>query len=124
MTPDSFTEFGRFEDSEIAAEHALKLLEEGADIIDIGGESTRPGSESVPKDVQLTRVQRTIEKIRQHAPNTIISLDTSIPELVEDLDVDILNYTSSDDLNNPVHIPTVFMHTRGNSKTMSTLTDY
>lgn len=75
-TPDSFSDGGRFNIESAAADHALQMIEQGADIIDIGGESTRPGAASVLLDDELTRVIPVIEKIRQHS-SVLISIDTS-----------------------------------------------
>ena len=56
VTPDSFSDGGRFLDDDAAVEHGLRLIEEGADILDVGGESTRPGAEPVPPKKNCTRV--------------------------------------------------------------------
>ncbi|MBJ6361246.1 dihydropteroate synthase [Paenibacillus sp. GCM10012307] len=75
-TPDSFSDGGRYMEPEKAVEHARKLIDEGADIIDIGGESTRPGSQPVPLEEELRRVIPVIEAIRKEFPETVISIDT------------------------------------------------
>ena len=75
VTPDSFSDGGQFLDTKSAVCHALKMAEQGADIIDIGGESTRPGSDPVPINDELARVIPVIEGIR--GESTIpISIDT------------------------------------------------
>lgn len=76
VTPDSFSDGGRFNDTERAVEHALQLIEDGADIIDIGGESTRPGHEPVGIQEELARVIPVIEAIHSHAPHIPLSIDT------------------------------------------------
>jgi dihydropteroate synthase len=76
VTPDSFSDGGRFAGTEAAVEHALRMVAEGAEIIDIGGESTRPGSEAVPLDEELRRVVPVIEKLRTLS-EVAISIDTS-----------------------------------------------
>ncbi|KOP65704.1 dihydropteroate synthase [Bacillus sp. FJAT-18019] len=76
VTPDSFSDGGRYNDIERAVEHALHLIEEGADIIDIGGESTRPGHEPVGAQEELARVIPVIEAIHQRAPHIPLSIDT------------------------------------------------
>lgn len=76
VTPDSFSDGGRYNDIERAVEHALHLIEEGADIIDIGGESTRPGHEPVGAQEELSRVIPVIEAIHQRAPHIPLSIDT------------------------------------------------
>ena len=63
VTPDSFSDGGKFFDKSLAIEHALRLADEGADIIDIGGESTRPGAKDVGSDEELRRVIPVIEAI-------------------------------------------------------------
>ena len=69
MTPDSFSDGGRFLDADAAVEHGLRLTSEGADILDIGGESTRPRADPVGEDEELRRVVRVIERFepRGHA---------------------------------------------------------
>ena len=76
VTRDSFSDGGRFLDASEAVEHALRMAEEGADIIDVGGESTRPGSEPVPPDEQARRILPVIERIASQSA-VPISVDTS-----------------------------------------------
>ncbi|MGG1878689.1 dihydropteroate synthase [Paenibacillus cisolokensis] len=76
VTPDSFSDGGRYHDPGRAVEHALRLFEEGADIIDIGGESTRPGHQKVGKEEELARILPVIEALRQQAPHIPLSVDT------------------------------------------------
>lgn len=83
VTPDSFSDGGRFLSAAKSIEHALEMLEDGADIIDIGGESTRPGAESVTVDEELLRVIPAIEGILKQKPNAIISIDTTKYEVAE-----------------------------------------
>ena len=63
MTPDSFSDGGLFLDADAAVEHGLRLAAEGADILDVGGESTRPGAEPVAEDEELRRVVPVIERL-------------------------------------------------------------
>ena len=81
VTPDSFSDGGAHDSTEAAIAHALKLVEEGADILDIGGESTRPGADEVGFEEELTRVVPVIEALvaRVEVP---ISIDTSKPEVM------------------------------------------
>ncbi len=74
-TPDSFSDGGRFNEVEAGVKHALKMVEDGADIIDIGGESTRPGAEEVTLEDELKRVVPLIEGIRKRV-EVPISIDT------------------------------------------------
>lgn len=80
VTPDSFSDGGRFLDGAAAVRHALKLIADGADILDIGGESTRPGADPVPAEVELARVLPVIRAVRAHGA-VPISIDTIKPEV-------------------------------------------
>ena len=75
-TPDSFYDGGRYNDPEAAVERGLRLIEEGAEMIDIGGESSRPGAGSVPESEELARVLPVIEGLR-NASKALLSIDTS-----------------------------------------------
>jgi dihydropteroate synthase len=75
VTPDSFSDGGRFATTEKAVEHALRMEEDGADIIDIGGESTRPGADPVSEEVECSRVMPVIERLRDLS-DIPISVDT------------------------------------------------
>ena len=77
VTPDSFSDGGSFLDAGSAIAHALKLVAEGAEILDIGGESTRPGAAPVPETVELERVLPVIEGLRDAGCEAEISIDTS-----------------------------------------------
>ncbi len=76
VTPDSFSDGGQFLDRTAAVEHALRLAEDGADILDVGGESTRPNAESVPEQEELDRVVPVIEQLARRT-ETPISIDTT-----------------------------------------------
>src|SRR6201998_2501630 len=90
VTPDSFSDGGQFLDPEKAVAHALELLDQGADIVDIGGESTRPGAKVAPagsakkvearqpvsEEQELERVLPVIRQVKQQRPKTIVSVDT------------------------------------------------
>jgi dihydropteroate synthase len=76
LTPDSFSDGGRFFDPEAAAERAAAMLEEGAGIIDVGGESTRPGSDPVSREEEIRRVVPVVERIIAARPDAVISVDT------------------------------------------------
>ena len=80
VTPDSFSDGGRFADVDRAVEHALQMQAEGADLIDVGGESTRPGSEGVSAEVELARVLPVIQGIRRRS-DVPLSIDTSKAEV-------------------------------------------
>jgi dihydropteroate synthase len=80
VTPDSFSDGGRFLDAQKAIDHGRRLVEEGAVILDIGGESTRPGAAPVPADEELRRVIPVIEGLADSG--AILSVDTSKPEVM------------------------------------------
>ena len=77
LTPDSFSDGGAYPEPSQAVEHALRMLADGAAIIDIGGESTRPGAEPVALEEELRRVLPVIEALMSRAPDCLISIDTS-----------------------------------------------
>ena len=81
VTPDSFSDGGRYMDPEQALRHALQMIDEGAHIIDVGGESTRPGAKEISIQEELDRVIPIIEKISQACDN-LISIDTSKAEVM------------------------------------------
>ena len=81
VTPDSFSDGGKFSSTDLAIEHALKLINEGADVLDIGGESTRPGAAVVSLDEELKRVIPVIEALSKTS-NVPISIDTYKPEVM------------------------------------------
>ncbi|MCU7936292.1 MAG: dihydropteroate synthase [Candidatus Thiodiazotropha sp. (ex Dulcina madagascariensis)] len=83
LTPDSFSDGGRFQRPDAALKHALRMVEEGAAIIDIGGESTRPGSRPVSADEELDRVIPLIETLAERIP-VPISIDTSKPVVMRE----------------------------------------
>lgn len=92
VTPDSFSDGGAHASTETAMRHCEQLLKEGADILDIGGESTRPGSPAVPLDAELARVLPVVrEAVKLNVP---LSIDTYKPEVMRavlDLGADIVN---------------------------------
>ena len=83
VTPDSFSDGGRFNEVDAARIQAARLVEEGADIIDVGGESTRPGSESVAVDAELERVIPVIEAVRSET-GAIVSIDTTKAQVMRE----------------------------------------
>ena len=82
VTPDSFSDGGKFASADQAVEHALRLAAEGADILDIGGESSRPGAESVDESVELGRVIPVIKKLADQT-KTALSIDTQKPAVAQ-----------------------------------------
>jgi len=122
VTPDSFSDGGKFDTPEQAASHASKMIEDGADIIDIGGESTRPGAEPVSIDEELNRTIPVIEAIRDQS-DCIISIDTYKSKVAESaLDAganmvnDISGLTFDEGMASLVaekETPVVIMHIKG-----------
>ncbi|MBI1393176.1 MAG: dihydropteroate synthase [Alphaproteobacteria bacterium] len=133
VTPDSFSDGGRYSDPQKAAEAALRLVDDGADIIDVGGESTRPGAEPVSTDQELGRVIPVIEAIRARiaAP---ISIDTRKPEVARLAiaagasiwnDVSALTCSAeSPDLAARLGCDVVLMHAQGDPQTMQRAPSY
>src|SRR5829696_9524068 len=76
VTPDSFSDGGDFLDPDAAAEPAVVMLDEGAEILDVGGESTRPGSDPVSQEEEIRRVVPVLERILAVRPEAVISVDT------------------------------------------------
>jgi dihydropteroate synthase len=128
VTPDSFSDGGLHYEKEKAIEHGLKILEDGADIVDVGGESTRPGSLPVNVDEEIRRVVPVIEGIIKYKPNAVISIDTTKSETAAAAvaaGAMIINDISglNDDLRiagiaAEKHLPLIIMHIQGSPRTM------
>jgi dihydropteroate synthase len=125
-TPDSFADGGEHATVEAAIAHGLKLAEEGADILDIGGESTRPGADDVSVDEELHRVVPVIEALAKRVPIPI-SVDTSKPEVMRAAvaagagmvnDVYALRREGALDVAAGLGVPVVLMHMQGEPRTM------
>lgn len=84
VTPDSFSDGGRYIDVDLALRHALAMISDGADMIDVGGESTRPGHLAVTAEEELSRVIPVIKALRQAAPTAIISIDSYKARVVQE----------------------------------------
>jgi dihydropteroate synthase len=128
VTPDSFSDGGRLASPRAAVDHALRLAEEGAEILDIGGESTRPGAEPVPLAEELARVMPVIEGLRPRT-QALISIDTRKGEVMARAaaaGADILNDVSAL-THDPDALaiaagtgcPVILMHAQGDPKTMN-----
>lgn len=127
VTPDSFSDGGDYHDAQHAIDHGLRLEDEGADILDIGGESTRPGSDTVSVEEELRRVLPVIEGLRART-DLKISIDTRKPQVMQAASqrgVDIINDVSAltyDDVSMEtaaqLQLPVVLMHAQGDPKTM------
>ena len=98
VTPDSFSDGGKYLNLKSALNRAKELLEEGAEIIDVGGESTRPFSDPVPEEEELKRVIPVIKTIKKEFPDSIISVDTYKSKVAEEAlkaGANIVNDTSA-----------------------------
>jgi dihydropteroate synthase len=131
VTPDSFSDGGQFFDTERAAAHAAEMLADGADIIDIGGESTRPGGAHVTTEEELRRIVPVVERLRAQLPGAIISVDTTKAEVARralDAGAEIVNDISAlrfeesvADVVARTGAGLVLMHSRGTPSTLHTL---
>src|SRR5210317_2169436 len=98
VTPNSFSDGGDYNTKSDAIEHSLKLIDDGAEIIDIGGESTRPGSDPVAVDEEISRTIPVIKGIREVNKNISISIDTTKYEVAKralDLGAEVINDVSA-----------------------------
>lgn len=135
VTPDSFFADSRTYDDNAIKARVRKMLDEGADIIDIGAYSSRPGADDVSVEEETMRIAKGMMIIRQIAPDTIISVDTFRADVarvaVESYGADIINDISGGDLDDKMwstaaqlHAPYILMHMRGTPATMQSMTDY
>ena len=133
VTPDSFSDGGQFSNISAAADHALIMIDAGVDIIDIGGESTRPGSDAVSIGEELQRVIPVIEAIRKHTdvPVSIDSYKSEVAEAAIEAGADIVNDISGctfdermPDIVKKHDIPIVLMHIKGTPKNMQMNPEY
>lgn len=134
VTPDSFSDGGKFTEVEKSVFHAETMISQGAEIIDIGGESTRPGSEGVPVEEELRRVIPVISAIKERFPTIPISVDTTKFEVARsalELGVHFINDISGlrfeprlADLCAEFDAPLILMHSIGNPKTMQVQPNY
>ena len=128
VTPDSFSDGGKFLDEEAAFQHAARMVAEGATILDVGGESSRPGSEPVALEEELRRVIPVVKRTRARFPELLVSIDTYKAEtarqalaagadIINDIsalraDPDMINVLRDSDAG------VILMHMRGTPKTM------
>ncbi|WP_407682443.1 dihydropteroate synthase [Pseudocalidococcus azoricus] len=133
VTPDSFSDGGEFASIAAAVNQAQTLATAGVDILDVGGQSTRPGAEEISRESELERVIPVINAIRQEL-NTPISIDTTRAEVAQaalNAGADLINDVSGGKDDPQIlevaarsNVPIVLMHRRGTPQTMQTLTDY
>ena len=135
VTPDSFYGGSRTFLAEQVRDRVKKLVEEGADFIDIGAYSSRPGANEVSPEEELRRIETGMEQIRKIAPEIPVSIDTFradvARESVKNLSVNIINDISGGDLDAKMFatvaelkVPYILMHMRGTPANMQSLTDY
>jgi dihydropteroate synthase len=133
-TPDSFYEGSRFSGTDKILVQAEKMIGEGADILDIGGQSTRPGSDQVSAETELSRIIEGIEMIHQNFPETIISVDTyysTVAKKCIHAGASIINDISSGAMDKEMlstiatlQVPLVAMHMKGTPQTMQQQANY
>ena len=134
ITPDSFSDGGCFLQSEQAEQEADHQIASGADVLDLGAQSTRPGAEEVGAEEECRRLLEPLRRIRRRHPSALISVDTfhaSVAEAAMQAGADWINDVSGGrrdpamlPLMAEVGCPVVLMHSRGDSQTMDGLTDY
>jgi dihydropteroate synthase len=133
VTPDSFSDGGRFLDRVTAVAHATRMVDDGADILDVGGESTRPGSNPVSADEELERVHPLIERLAELHPAVPVSIDTRKADVAAealDAGATIVNDVSGGadpamfDVVRDREAAVVLMHMRGDPTTMQEAPHY
>ena len=135
VTPDSFYDGSRtFTEEEIEC-HVARAIEEGADMLDVGGYSSRPNADEVTVDEEIARVRRAMKVIRKVCPQMVVSIDTFRAEVVRHIIAEwgdcIVNDISAGELDPEMittvarlGLPYVAMHMRGTPTTMQSMTDY
>lgn len=132
VTPDSFSDGGQFSSFDLACQHADAMVEQGAKIIDIGGESTRPGAAEVTLTDELNRVIPLIQYVASHH-DVWISIDTSKPKVMEQAilagahminDVRALQEPDAVEVAAKLNVPVCLMHMQGQPRTMQHAPEY
>lgn len=134
VTPDSFYDGGQFTNNTSILQHAGKMLEEGADFIDIGGYSSRPNAEDISEDDELQRVVPVIESVLKEFPQALISIDTFRSKVAEEsinTGAVIVNDISAGSLDAHMmetvarlQVPYIMMHMKGTPQTMQSQAHY
>jgi dihydropteroate synthase len=135
VTPDSFYDGGRYFQEKAVSHQLDKLIAEGADIIDVGGYSSRPGADHIPVSEERDRIRPVLDLIRKMHPGLIVSVDTFRAEIarevVEDYQVDIINDISAGEMDPPIfdaiaelQVPYVMMHMKGTPQDMKERAHY
>ncbi|WP_438562831.1 dihydropteroate synthase [Chryseobacterium artocarpi] len=128
LTPDSFSDGGKFNDEKLALKHTEKLLKDGAEIIDIGPQSTRPNAEFLNSEEEISRIGKIISQIKKEFPESLISLDTFYAETVKfgfEEGIDMINDISGGqydekmfDVAAETGLPYILMHINPSYETM------
>ncbi len=132
VTPDSFSDGGKFSDPQRAIAHGLQLVEDGADLLDVGGESTRPGAEEVAVEDEIARVVPVVEALARQT-SVPIAIDTSKPEVMRAAiaagaglinDVYALRRDGALDAAASLRVPVCLMHMQGEPRSMQEAPQY
>ena len=134
VTPDSFYAGSRYQIEKVLLARVEEMLDEGADFIDIGGYSSRPGAEEISVEEEMARVIPPIKLILGHFPNTLISIDTfrsQVAKQAVDHGAVLINDISGGQLDQhmfdvvaALKVPYIMMHMRGNPQNMQSMTHY
>lgn len=134
VTPDSFFDGGKHNNIKQALLQTEQMLSEGAEIIDIGGYSTRPGAEDIPLEEEINRTIPVIKEILNHFPESVISIDTfrsKVAEAAINSGAAIVNDISGGELDNEMYnivskynVPYILMHMKGTPQNMKLQTEY
>jgi len=135
VTPDSFYEGSQTMQEETVMKQVDRMVSEGADIVDVGGYSSRPGAEHISQQEELSRLLPALEKIRAAYPDLMLSVDTFRPEVarmvVGDYDVDIINDISAGEMGPSMfetiadlNVPYIMMHMKGTPQNMKEKAHY
>lgn len=134
LTPDSFFDGGRYQDPKSICMRCAQMLAEGADLIDVGGYSSRPGAQEVTPEEESRRVKEGVQLIKKHFPSALISVDTFRAEVAKIAlaeGASMVNDISAGGLDPKMYrivaeakIPYIAMHMRGTPQNMQTLTNY
>ncbi len=128
ISADSFYDGGRYSTEEQWINHTAQMLDEGADVIDLGAVSTRPGAEEVPELIEIEKIKNAVHSLIQHFPNIVISVDTyraSVAQVALDEGASIINDISAGDFDAGMiplvarwNVPYIMMHILGTPATM------
>ena len=134
VTPDSFYDGNKFTDTKSILLHVRQMVEDGADLIDVGGYSSRPGAENISEEEEISRVEGVITSIAKEFPEVPLSIDTfraSVARKAVEAGASMINDISGGEQDQTMfdavaelQVPYVLMHMKGNPRTMTTLTHY